>query len=200
MPSLSVFNNYCPPVAATYCYQLWVTYKFKFKITKARSSKLGDYRFSSKAAIQHQISVNENLNPYSFLITYIHEVAHLQTFQQYKRKVNPHGKEWKRTFQTLMHPLLSETVFPPAILEPLRVYMSDPKASSCSDVTLMKALKKSDVNATQTFLMDLAPDENFTLQGRIFIKGMLKRTRFLCKEQKTGKQYLIPGQALVERV
>ncbi|QHT66416.1 SprT family zinc-dependent metalloprotease [Rhodocytophaga rosea] len=200
MPLLSVFYQFCPSTAADYCYQLWLSHGFQLRITRARSSKLGDYRFSSAAAVKHQISVNENLNPYSFLVTYIHEVAHLLTFQQYKRKVNPHGKEWKRNFQQLMHPILNETVFPASILLPLQAYMANPKASSCSDAVLLKALQSADLTGSQTFLTELAVGENFTLQGRVFTKGALKRTRILCLEKKSGKQYLIPGQAVVEKL
>jgi len=200
VPLLPIFNKHCPPGAVNYCYQLWIDNGFRLKITKARSSKLGDYRFSSSAATPHQITVNENLNPYSFLITYIHEVAHLQTFQKYKRKINPHGKEWKCTFQHLMWPLLNESIFPVTILQPLQAYMSNPKASSCSDAILMKALQSRDLSANQTFLMELGQGEGFSIQGRTFTRGLQKRTRILCKEIKSGKQYLIPGQALVDRI
>jgi hypothetical protein len=127
-------------------------------------------------------------------------VAHLLTFQQYKRKVNPHGKEWKRNFQQLMHPILNEAVFPASILIPLQAYMANPKASSCSDAALLKALQSADLTDKQAFLTELQPGENFSLQGRIFTKGARKRTRILCLEKKSGKQYLIPGQAVVEKL
>ena len=47
-----------------------------------------------------------NLNPYRFLMTLVHEVAHLVAFQKYGRAIKPHGKEWKFTFQTLMLPFI----------------------------------------------------------------------------------------------
>jgi SprT protein len=198
VPLLPILTKHCPSEAVAYCYELWRTYPFYFKLSKARKGKYGDYRYSPKGKKIHQISVNENLNPYSFLLTYIHEVAHLLTFQQTHKKISPHGKEWKKNFQQLMSPLLSENIFPSSILEPLSQYMANPKATSCSDAALMKALHVQDLSASQKFLVELTPGETFIFHNRVFEKGATKRTRILCKELNTGKQYLISGQAMVE--
>ena len=149
MPLFPILTKHCPSEAVAYCYQLWRTYPFHFKLSKARKGKYGDYKFVANSKQTHQISVNENLNPYSFLLTYIHEVAHLLTFQQYRKKISPHGKEWKRNFQLLMTPLLTEKVFPASILEPLCLYMTNPKATSCPDASLMKALHVQDLLLSQ---------------------------------------------------
>ena len=49
-------------------------YDCQLKIVKARKTKLGDYKFIKG---RHFITINENLNQYSFLITLTHEIAHL---------------------------------------------------------------------------------------------------------------------------
>jgi hypothetical protein len=76
--------------------------------------------------------------------------------------------------------------------------MANPKATSCSDAALMKALHKHDLSASQKFLVELTLGETFIFHNRVFEKGATKRTRILCKELNTGKQYLISGQAMVE--
>jgi hypothetical protein len=199
VPVLKLLHQYCPQAAVSYCYALWQKNTFVLTIKKDRRSKLGDYRFIPDSSTPHQISINHTLNPYSFLVTYIHEVAHLHTFSKYKRKVLPHGKEWKRSFHQLMLPLLNEQIFPPDVLLPLQLYMQNPKASSCSDMSLFKALQAYSTSA-KPLLMELPTGEDFILHGRIFQKGLTRRTRVLCTERSTGKQYTISAQAPVERV
>ena len=90
----------------------WIVRKnIHFTVAQDRKSKLGDYRtpFGGKG---HRISVNGSLNKYAFLITFLHEIAHLLTFEEFKNRVNPHGKEWKRNFQKLVKPYLANRGFP----------------------------------------------------------------------------------------
>jgi hypothetical protein len=115
---LAIFQQYLPESTADYCFNLWKQYQFNFKVTRPRHSKLGDYCFRRDRG--HQITVNANLNPYSFLVTYIHEVAHLQTFKQYGNKPEPHGKEWKRYFRKTFQPLLIPEILPTALIIPLK--------------------------------------------------------------------------------
>lgn len=200
MLPLQVFQKYCPEKAVRYCYDLWHQYGFHLRISRARNTKFGDYKFNHSSKTPHQISINENLNPYAFLITYLHEVAHLQTFKKYGNKVNPHGKEWKKNFQEVISPVLTPDVFPTEVLLPLKQYMYKPKASSCSDAVLFKALHLFDQSPIHTMLIELEEGERFKLNGRTFEKREVKRTRIICKEVPSGKRYLIAGQALVEKV
>lgn len=169
MPYVKLLQKHLPIQAVSYCYNLLLEHQFYFRIVKERSSKLGDYRYSSTAIHQHKISINENLSKYAFLITYIHEVAHLQTFKHYGHRINPHGKEWKKTFQQLMQPLLNKDIFPSAILHPLQKYMSNPKASSCSDVYLFKALQLAEQPSGYAFLADIPLGEKFKLKRELWI-------------------------------
>jgi predicted SprT family Zn-dependent metalloprotease len=187
-----------PAGAADYCHRLWLEYKFALRITRHRSTKLGDYRYSPEKG--HQISVNNSLNLYAFLITYIHEVAHLVTFSRYKRKVKPHGPEWKKSFQTLMAPVANSAIFPEELLLPLQQYMASPKASSCSDPKLMAAIRTFDVRSEGQVLLKLQTGEKFRLSGRVFVKGTIRRTRVVCEEPATRKKYLVPSQAVVEKI
>jgi hypothetical protein len=48
---------------------IWIIeFDFKLKITKERSTKLGDYT-SPRDGLNHTITINHNLNQYSFFIT-----------------------------------------------------------------------------------------------------------------------------------
>ena len=103
--------SYVPASTAAYCAQLWELHQFELRIVRPRRTRLGD--FTKKPHERPRITLNANLNPYSFLITYLHEVAHHVVYSvRYKKKVAPHGPEWKRAFRELLLPVLSEECFP----------------------------------------------------------------------------------------
>ncbi|UII22815.1 SprT-like domain-containing protein [Fulvivirga ligni] len=192
-------KKHLPEAALDYCHTLWHENNFSLKIKKKRASKLGDYRYDPSTK-KHTISVNNNLNPYSFLITYVHEVAHLLTFTEHKRSVKPHGAEWKRAFRNLMTPVLNTTVFPNEVLLPLKKYLQNPKASSCNDHRLMTALRPFDSGKSTLQLSDIPTGELFKLNNRVFRKESLRRTRYVCSEVSSKKKYLISKITEVEAV
>ncbi len=198
-----IFQKHFPPLAVDYCYKLWKDLSFKFKITKPRDTKLGDYSFRTSRG--HTITVNNNLNQYSFLITYIHEVAHLITFQAHGNKPLPHGKEWKSNFYTTFKPLLNNTIIPEALLLVLINYLKNPKASSLGDSALVQALRIYDIKDEHSTeeatieLKQLPVGNHFILGNRLFCKGELRRTRYLCTDISSKKKYLIASLALVKK-
>jgi SprT protein len=197
---LSILQHHLPAQAVAYCLQLWKEKPFTLKITKSRLTKIGDFT-SRKDAARPQITLNSDLNPYTFLITYIHEVAHLHVFVSYGNRVEPHGEHWKIEFQRLMTPLFSLDIFPEEVLIPLMDHMENPKASSFADVTLTKALRGFDQHAnTNIVLSDLPEGSIFELHGRYFKKGILRRTRVVCNELNSKRSYLVPAEALVTNV
>ncbi|HMR19289.1 MAG TPA: sprT domain-containing protein [Sphingobacterium sp.] len=163
----------------------------RFKVTRSRSTKLGDYRAPHRGSL-HQITVNHDLNPFSFLITTIHEFAHLKTWIDHKGVVKPHGKEWKGNFRLLMDPFLKLDIFPADIVHAISVYMSNPAASSCTDVHLYRTLKRYDSKETLTLhVEDLEENTLFQLKnGRVFQKLEKVRKRYKCNELATHKIYL----------
>jgi SprT protein len=195
----TILEKYVPQNSIHHCYDLWVSNPFFLKITRIRNTKLGDYRFDPKNK-NHTITINHNLNPYNFLITYVHEVAHLVAHIRFGKKIKPHGEEWKACFRELINPLLSDLVFPEDVLLPLKTHMKNPPASSCSDKNLYMALRTYDEDKHLMMLSEILPGERFVFHRRVFEKETLRRTKVLCCEINTGKKYLIPQLAMVYRL
>lgn len=162
-----------------------------FKISRSRSSKLGDYRAPFRGS-PHRISVNYDLNPYSFLITTIHEFAHLQTWNKHQHRVKPHGTEWKNHFKQLMDPFLKLSIFPADIKQAILNYMENPAASSCTDLHLFRTLKAYDTAKSTALTVESLEDGHyFALKnGRSFQRIGKIRKRYKCMELSTRRIYL----------
>src|SRR5690606_11878715 len=143
----------------------------------------------------HRISVNGNLNPYAFLITLIHELAHLVTFEQYGNRVQAHGKEWKSIYRKLLEQFLGKSIFPPDVEAALHRSLHNLPASSCADEPLVRVLRQHDHPDEKGVLVEELPEGAlFEIEGgRVFRKGKKLRKRFQCKELATGKLYLFSG-------
>lgn len=189
--------NRVPEPSLSYCLQLWQTFPFRFKLRKSRQTKVGD--FSCRQGQTPQITVNEDLHPYLFLITYIHEVAHLVVHQQFGHRAEAHGTEWKEQFKALMRPVMNTSVFPSELLRGLEVHMADPMASTFSDSEITKLLRSYDARAVNvTLLSDIPEGSIFALNGRWFKKGKIRRTRVLCREMHSKRNYLVPVDVPVQ--
>lgn len=195
----NLLESHLPANAVHYAYDLWAEHQFNFKVTKSRSSKYGDYRYSPRTG-EHSITVNGDLNVYAFLVTYLHEVAHLVTYKANARVALPHGKEWKANFRKLMLPMLSDLVFPNDILDPLAHHMKNPKATSSADHLLSAALRKYDAQNSLVHLGEVNLGVVFRLNKRVFKAESKRRTRIVCEEIKSGRKYLISKIALVDIV
>ncbi len=169
----------------------------KLKIVNNRKTKHGDFRKLPTG--QYQITINNDLNTYRFLLTMIHEIAHLVTHKKFGR-VKPHGVQWKQTFQHLMLPFLSPEIYPLEVLPLLANYLKNPKAATDSDVQLSLALKQFDARNGKIFMFELPLKSKFIFNKRIFVRGVKRRTRFGCIEISTGKTYLFHQNAEVDMI
>jgi SprT protein len=188
----TAFSKYVPAKALDTCIDWIAEYRISVRIARSRNTKYGDYRppFDGKG---HRISINHDLNKYAFLLTFTHEVAHLVTFSKYRMRVDPHGKEWKYEFKQLMTPLLFGGVFPRELVLAINDYISNPAASSCSDLHLMRTLSKYDKRDQQWKLLEeLSVNTTFRLRtGREFVKGELLQKNYCCTCVKSRHQYFI---------
>lgn len=191
------FFDHFPPEVAEYCFQLWQDHPFDFIVSKARGTKLGDFRYSPTKG--YQVTVNHNLNPYAFLVTFIHEVAHRVTYDIHKSNVNPHGIEWKRNFYKLFEPILDEELLPASLVHILKKYLQNPAATSTGYSPLVNVLATFDSQtAIGTRLIDLEEGTVFQLKNLILIKGKLRRTRYICQDTQSRKNYLVAKNAYVQ--
>jgi hypothetical protein len=190
-------GKYIPQASVASVFQLITTHNIHLKIVSERVTRHGDYRKMPNG--QHQITINSNLNSFRFLITLIHEIAHLIAFKKYGRAIKPHGIEWKRTFQQLMLPYLRPEIFPKKILPFLAIHFKNPKASSDTDVNLSLALKQYDAPNNKNYIFEIPLGRRFRLyNGKIFKRGPRRVKRFECIEISSGKVYLFNPNAEVE--
>jgi len=196
----ATLEKHITPAAVQYCFSLWQRSPFELKLTKTRQTKVGDFT-SRRSAAHPRITLNHDLNTHLFLLTYIHEVAHLFVHLRYGSRVDPHGEEWKNSFKELLAPLMQENAFPLEILHELKRHMVNPKASSFADTNLTKVLRQYDEDQQQSVVLSEIPEgSTFSIRKRYFRKGKLRRTRFLCQEIKTRRNYLVPCDAQVTNV
>ncbi|MFY8189165.1 MAG: SprT-like domain-containing protein [Flavobacterium sp.] len=194
-----VLKKYLPEHAVLPVFELIKMNGVHLKIVNERKTRHGDYSKDKNG--QHQITVNASLNKYRFLITTIHEIAHLVAFKKYGQFIKPHGLEWKHTFQQLMVPFLIPAVFPNDILPLLFRHFNNPTASSDTDAKLSIAIKSYDEGEAKTLIYEVPLGSIFSIKGgRIFKKGVLRVKRFECTEISSGKAYLFKPNAEVQLI
>ena len=188
---IEYLRRWIPEKAARLSLDYLNHYNVHLTITRERKSVLGDYRHATHSN-NHRISINGNLNTYSFLITLIHELAHLVTFMEYGNRVQSHGKEWKGVYRKMLEEYIRLDVFPKDILSALKKSLHNLPASSCADEDLMRVLKGYDERGGDLILVEQIPEGAcFSLEDqRVFRKGKKLRKRYQCVELATGKLYL----------
>ena len=168
------------------------------KIVKSRKTKHGDFR--SLKGDKFQITLNHIDNKFRFLITLIHELAHFKVSQSYKYRVSPHGLEWKKIYKYLMLPFLNNKIFPDDILKFLALHMINPPATTDSDIDLVIALHRYELNEDNKIFLSQVPfNDSFVFQdNKNFIKLHKRRKRYICKNILTGKKFLFSPVARVK--
>ncbi|TAF50542.1 MAG: hypothetical protein EAZ62_07675 [Sphingobacteriia bacterium] len=199
---LQALDHFLPPGAFLPLSNMLSAHRVHLTISKKRRTVLGDYRHAAPGK-NHRISVNGDLNPYEFLLTLLHELAHLLTFEQYGHRVLPHGKEWKTCYSHLMLAFLPLVTLPEDVRSAIETYQSQPAATANGETALLQVLRQYDV-AVPLFGQPLSALQQgcfFQLEnGRVFQKGPLRRKRFHCLDAKTGKAYAISGLARVKPI
>ncbi len=188
---LDSLRHYLPDAAFDHVMEYLHRYHIHLKITRERASVLGDYRHAHLGK-NHRISINGNLNKFSFLITLLHEIAHLVTFEEFGNRVQAHGQEWKKNYSMLLAYFLQHDIFPADIKSVLLQSLKNPAASSCADDDLIRVLKNYDAKKNNHLLVEELPDgATFIIKGgRVFRKLEKVRKRYKCIELATKKVYL----------
>ncbi|MCY4298647.1 MAG: sprT domain-containing protein [Flavobacteriaceae bacterium] len=197
----SFLKNYLPndsyPIIARYLKNKVIL----VKVTPPRMTKAGDFTFIKNQPNSCRITVNNSGNKYEFLITLVHEIAHFYVFLKHKNnylKLKPHGYQWKTEFSSLMQPLMSQKIFPKSVLERLKRHMMDPKASTSTDVLLVKALNQYAPKTNHISVREIPIGKTFLFRNGIqYTRGRKKIKRIECIEITTGKKYLFHQEAMV---
>lgn len=183
-------KKYLPEKAVKPVYEMLVRNKVQLVITRQRRSKLGDYRPGLPGGIP-RITLNHNLNSYSFLLTFLHELAHHLVWKKYKNRVQPHGDQWKKTLKELQEPFMNSDFFPPDILDNLLHEDTRIFASSSSDVRMARTLKSYDAAPNGVLLESLPEQTVFAMaDGRRFRKLAKRRKNYLCISLDNDRNYI----------
>lgn len=193
----NILAKYLPEQSLDYCIQLSNQYTYQLDLSFDRKTKFGHYKYLPKSK-QHVISINKGLTKPLFLITFLHELAHLEVMVTYGRKVQPHGLQWKKTFSDFLTPVLQPAIFESKLLSALQKHVLKPKATLMADPHLWKVLF-NDNTATIT-LDDIEIGRLFMYRKRTFKKLETRRTRVLCFEPSSKHKYLIPRLTPVELI
>jgi SprT protein len=188
---IDALSHFLPPDTYPLVHAFLHEHKVHLTITRARESLLGDYRHATHQE-NHRISVNGNLNPYAFLITLLHELAHLLTFQRHGPRVDAHGREWKHEFSLLLKQFLQHKVFPDDIRMALAKSLHNPAATTCAEDDLMRVLRCYDPKKEGACMVEEVPmGSKFVVKGgRVFRRGDQLRKRIRCIEEGSGAVYL----------
>jgi hypothetical protein len=194
-----VLGKYLPAEYVSYVVDLLLEHPVQFRVAKPRKTKLGDFR-AERTGLP-KITVNGDLNQYSFLVTTIHEFAHLVTFNEYGPRVKPHGTEWQNTYSKMLYPVVQAGHLPEDVANAIERSLLNVKASSCTDQNLHRVLMKYDRPKDGFVVLEtLANGEEFELNGKPYQKGNLRRTRYVCENTDNHRKYLISALAQVKKI
>lgn len=197
---LQILQRYFPETAIPMVAEAYSQSRFNLRFKRPRASKLGDFRAPRNHKELCTITLNQDLNPYQMLVTFVHELAHYHVHVNYpKKRLEPHGDEWKQTFTKLLLPYLKPEIFPPDVLRALQHHLQHIKASSTADPNLAKVMKRYDTKPMGTITVDDLPNGAvFQLpNGMSFRKGPKRRTRYQCECLDNGRTYTVSGLAEV---
>lgn len=183
--------------AAIYCRQIAGIRSINFKLTRERTSKHGDYR-NHVSKWRHQISINVTLSPYHFLVTLLHETAHLFVHERYRNHGDPHGPRWKAAFSEVIQPWIVQGILPPKLAFALENHIRKGYATTTGDAGLLAVFRELESVGQSIITLDsLPPGTVFELQGHFFRKGEKMRTFYRCYSLTGKKEYRVRGTAEV---
>ena len=195
-----ILANHLPAQAVGTVYDYLNRHRVHFHITRGRTSKLGDYRWPQGDRQHHEISINGDLNPYLFLLVFLHEAAHLETHLKHTG-VAPHGHEWQGEYARLLD--AHATLFPPEVQPLLQRYARRIPLNRALLRQIEEALHRYDPGYADTphlVLDDLPAGSRFRLRARpdmLFESIERRRTRWLCRETGSGRTYTVDAHAAV---
>jgi hypothetical protein len=196
-----ILSSYIPVKAIDSIADIIIGHAVMVKITRSRKRIHGTYRRPTPQQA-HRITINHDLNPYLFLITLLHEFAHMHAWQQ--KQSLQHNNIWKKCFADLLMQYIDKDIFPSDVKSALINHIPKITSSDFLDIDLTRALLSYNKNCEEendlVFLSDLPVDSCFMHNHKTFIKQKQLRKYFLCKELKTNRMYKYHPLAKVKQV
>jgi hypothetical protein len=187
----NILGFYIPETAIDAVCNLLEQHPLRLNIVRPRKRIHGSYRKPKTKTDYHLITINNDLNPYAFLMTLLHEIAHLQASVKYKS--SGHDDRWKYCFTLLLRQFIDLNIFPEDIQYAVLKHIQNMKSSDFLDVFLTKTLQKYDkANSTSPNLVHLEdiPDRTiFQFGNKKMEKQTLIRKYYMCKDLETNKLY-----------
>lgn len=135
----SVLQSLIPEGALPLIHQWSEQYRVTYFVVAPRKTKLGDHRHDSSRKISI-ITLNQDSNPYRFLVTLVHELAHAKVRFESAVPVAPHGKEWKAAVSAMMFEMKDCGVFPYDVEVAIERHFSSPKYTDTIDPVFARIL------------------------------------------------------------
>lgn len=167
-------------------------------LRRDRKTKWGDFRYHPKHETS-TITLNEGLLPEAMLLTFLHEYSHFLTVLRYGTRVRPHGPEWKRIFQEILSSFQGEEIWGNELDRSLRKYSKNPSATVNTNPILYAQLIDRKTNES-VMLNLLSFQDHFEFNERTFVLLKKRRTRFVCRDTNTKKDYLFRSATLVKPI
>ena len=194
--SIQTLERYLPEDTLPYLRTWFGDFSIHIKITRARNSKLGDYRKMPDQS--HQITINSTLQPSLFFFVLTHELAHLIAFEKYGGRISPHGTEWKNTFRMML--LESFSVYPDDLKEIILKFSKSPKANFMASPDLVRYFHIEDCEDESSYIEDLDISDRFTYKKHSYIIEEKRKKNYLCLNLDTAKKYIFKPLARVEKL
>ena len=193
--SISLLEKYLPENTLPYLKTWFGDHSIHIKITKGRNSKLGDYRKMPDKS--HQITINSTLPPQLFFFVLTHELAHLIAFENFGRRISPHGAEWKNTFRTML--LESISIYSEDLKPMMIKFSKSPKANFMASPDLVKYFRIDDYSDESSYIEDLEEGDRFFYRKQTYIIEKKLKKNYICKNLITEKKYIFKPLARVEK-
>lgn len=199
---LNILSSFVPNKAAHFFSSWIVEKKIYLKITPNRKTKAGTYQAPHPTKPSgHKITINGDLGTIRFCITFVHELAHLLVWERYQNTVQPHGKEWKKYYKTLMLEFIRKAnPFPDPIKELVIQHVQNAPSSTSYDTTLLSAIDQFEGKKVLT-LKDAEEGKFYLVEGKLILRKIkLLRKYYLCEEKISQKQFRVHPNASIQEI
>ena len=194
--SITQLERFLPENALPFLRKWFGEHYIHIKITRERNSKLGDYRRMPDKS--HKITINATLQPQLFFFVLTHELAHLLAFENFGRRIAPHGAEWKHTFREML--LESIAIYSEDLRPIILKFSRSPKANFMASPDLVKYVHIENVDDETSYVDDLEIGDRFIYRKQTFVIKEKRKINYLCKNLDNGKAYIFKPLERVEKL